>query len=120
MQPDDFDRDWEAASKELLIGMKAWRKEHQHATLSEIEAELDRRMRALRGDMLEDLAQASELADLRDVPEEARPVCPQCGARLGPRGQETRTLRTEGDHEITLERSYGVCPHCQTGFFPPG
>lgn len=119
MEAEDFDRDWEAASRELLTGMKAWRKEHQHATLSEIEAELDRRMRALRGDMLEDLAQASKLADLREVPEEARPACPKCGARLGPRGQERRTLRTDGDHEITLERSYVVCPHCQTGFFPP-
>jgi YgiT-type zinc finger domain-containing protein len=119
MQPEDFDRDWEAASKELLTGMKTWRQAHPHATLVEIEAELDRRMRALRGEMLEDLAQASQLADLRGVAEAERPVCPQCGARLGPRGQETRTLRTDGDHKITLERSYAVCPHCQTGFFPP-
>ena len=119
MQPEDFDRDWEAASKELLTGMKAWRQAHPHATLMEIEAELDRRMRALRGEMLEDLAQASQLADLREIAEEERPACPQCGARLGPRGRETRTLRTDGDHKITLERSYAVCPHCRTGFFPP-
>ena len=48
MQPGDDDGDWEAASKELLTGMKAWREVHAHATLSEIEAELDRRMRKLR------------------------------------------------------------------------
>ncbi len=118
MRQEDFDQDWEAASKELLTGMKAWRKEHRQATLSEIEAELDRRMRELRREMLEDLAQASELADIREMPEAARPVCAHCGARLGPRGQETVTLQTEGDQTLQLQRSYVVCPHCQVGFFP--
>ena len=120
MQPEDFDGDWAAAGKELLTGMKAWRVAHAHATLSEIEAELERRMRELRGEMLEDLAQASALADVTALPEAERPVCPHCGARLGPRGQEQRTLQTDGDRVISLRRSYVVCPHCQVGFFPPG
>ncbi|MCJ7738442.1 MAG: hypothetical protein MUQ10_14220 [Anaerolineae bacterium] len=120
MRQAEFDQDWEAASKELLTEMKAWRKAHGHATLSEIEAELDRRMRALRGEMLEDLAQATELADVGALPERERPVCPHCGAHLRPRGQEQRTLKTDGDHEITRERSIVACPHCRTGFFPPG
>ena len=120
MQPGEYDRDWEAASKELLTGMKAWRVAHAHATLSEIEAELDRQMRELRGEMLEDLAQASALVDIAALPEAERPVCPQCGARMGPRGQERRTLQTAGDQEVSLERSYVVCPHCDVGFFPPG
>ena len=120
MRQEDFDRDWEAASKELLTEMKAWRVAHPHATFSAIEMELDRRMRELRGEMLEDLAQASDLADVGALPEAERPVCPHCGARLGPRGQEQRTLQTDGDHEVALQRSYVVCPHCRTGFFPPG
>jgi hypothetical protein len=40
MRQEDFDQDWEAASTELLTAMKAWRKVHGKATLSEIEAEL--------------------------------------------------------------------------------
>ncbi len=64
MRQEDFDRDWEAASKELLTEMKAWRKAHGKATLTEIEDELDRRMQQLRGEMLEDMAQASDLADV--------------------------------------------------------
>ena len=28
MRQEDFDRDWEAASKELLTGMKAWRSDN--------------------------------------------------------------------------------------------
>jgi RNase P subunit RPR2 len=120
MQQEDFDRDWEAASKEMLTEMKAWRRAHPRATWAEMEQELDRRLRQLRGEMLEDMAQASALADVRALAEAERPVCPHCRAHLGPRGQETRTLRTDGDHEITLTRSYAVCPHCHTGFFPPG
>ena len=116
----DFDADWERASKELLTGMKEWRVAHPKATLSAIEAELDRRMNQLRAEMLEDLAQASALTDVRVLPEDERPVCPQCGAHLGPRGQKTRTLSTTGNESITIQRSYAVCPHCQVGLFPPG
>jgi hypothetical protein len=120
MQQADFDQDWEAASKEMLTEMKAWRQAHPRATWAEMEAELDRRLRELRGEMLEDMAQASQLADLRVLAEEERPKCPHCGRHLGPRGQEERVLKTDGDHKITLTRSYAVCPHCRTGFFPPG
>lgn len=116
----DFDADWERASKELLTGMKQWRQAHPHATLSAIEQELDRRMQQLRGEMLADLAHASPLRDVRALPEAERPVCPQCGAHLGPRGQKTRQLSTTGNATLTLQRSYAVCPHCQVGFFPPG
>jgi hypothetical protein len=120
MRQENFDRDWEAASRELLTGMKEWRLEHRKATLEEIEQELDKRMRRLRKDMLEDVAQASDLADVGRLAEEERPVCPKCGARLGPRGQKRRRLTTAGDEVLELTRSYAVCPECQTGVFPPG
>ena len=120
MRQEDFDRDWEAASKELLTEMKAWRKAHGQATLTEIEDELDRRMQELRGEMLEDMAQASDLADVGLLAEGERPVCPHCGRRMGPRGQGERALKTNGDQEIVIKRSYAVCPHCHTGIFPPG
>jgi len=68
--------------------------------------------------MLEDMVLASEMADLSLLPPEERPTCPHCGTRLGPRGKEERHLRTEGNPEVTLERSYGVCPTCGVGFFP--
>jgi RNase P subunit RPR2 len=119
MRQEDFDRDWEAASKEMLTGMKAWRVAHPKATLDAMEEELDRRIQALRAEMLEDMAQASDLADVRALPAAERPVCSQCGAPLGPRGQEVRQLKTQGDHTLTLTRSYAVCPRCQTGIFPP-
>jgi tartrate dehydratase alpha subunit/fumarate hydratase class I-like protein len=116
----DFDQKWQALAEEVLTGMKEWRVQHPKATLKEIEAALDERLARMRARMLEDMALASEVADLRQLAKEARPVCPDCGTPLGPRGKSERHLQTHGGQEILLDRSYGVCPTCQAGFFPPG
>ena len=116
----DFDARWQALSYEVLSKMKGWRLEHPRATFSEMETALDERLDRQRARMLEDMALASEVADLRLVPPAERPACAQCGTRLGPRGKGKRHLQTEGDQEIVLNRSYGVCPTCKVGFFPSG
>jgi hypothetical protein len=114
----DFDERWHALSEAVQKDMKAWRLQHPRATLSEMEEALDEQLDRQRARMLEDMALASEVADLSLVPPEERPTCPQCGKPLGARGKRERHLRTEGDQEITLKRSYGVCPTCKVGFFP--
>jgi len=116
----DFDQQWQALAAEVLTGMKEWRIQHPQATLREIEAALDERLARMRAWMLQDTALASEIADLSQLAREARPVCPDCGTPLGPRGKSERHLQTHGGQEVVLERSYGVCPTCQAGFFPPG
>ena len=116
---EDFDRDWEALSAEILTGMKEWRLQHQHATLREIEEELMARMARLQARLLQDIALASAAADLQTTAEEARPCCPQCGSSLRPRGKHRRKLQAHGGDEVTLERDYAVCPDCHRGFFPP-
>ena len=116
----DFDARWQALSDAVQSEMKAWRLEHPRATFSEMETALDERLDRQRARMLEDMALASDMADLRLMPAEERPTCPHCGTPLGPRGKEERRLQTEGDQEITLKRSYGVCPTCRVGFFPSG
>ena len=114
----DFGARWRALSEAVENEMKAWRLQHPRATLSEMEAALDEQLDRQRARMLEDLALASEVADLSLLPPEERPTCSHCGTPLGPRGKGERRLRTEGNQEITLERSYGVCPTCEVGFFP--
>ena len=116
---EDFDRDWEALSAEILTGMKEWRRQHPRATLREIEEELSARMAQLQARMLQDVALASTAADLQATAAEARPLCPQCGTPLQPRGKHRRKLQAHGGEEVTLERDYAVCPRCQRGFFPP-
>jgi hypothetical protein len=116
----DFDAQWRGLSEVVLSGMKEWRLQHPRATLSEMEAALDERLARQRAQTLADMALASEVADLRALPMEERPTCPECGKPLGSRGQERRHLQTVGNEEIVLKRSYGVCPTCKVGFFPSG
>ena len=116
----DFDARWQSLSEAVQREMKAWRLEHPRATFSEMEDALDKRLDRQRAQMLEDMALASDVADLSLMQSEERPTCPHCGTPLGPRGKWDRHLQTEGDQEIALKRSYGVCPTCKVGFFPSG
>ena len=103
---------------DIVTDMATWRTAHPHATLAEIEAALDERIAALRSHLLSETVAASPLTDWSALPADQRPICPQCGTNLRPRGKRSRHLRTQGG-EITLERTYGVCPSCGTGVFPP-
>jgi len=116
----DFDGRWHELAEEVMSGMKEWRLQHPKATLREMEVALDERLGQMRARMLADLALASAAADIQAAQEEERPLCPQCGRALEARGQQKRVLTTQHNQPLELERSYGVCPTCQAGFFPPG
>ena len=116
----DFDQQWRALAEEVLTGMKEWRLQHPRATFREIEAAVDERLSRLRARMLEDAALASAAAEWKDAVVEEQPLCPQCAQPLKLRGQEKRHLQVHGGQEVVLERSYGVCPACGAGLFPPG
>ncbi len=103
---------------DILAEMDAWRAAHLTATLAEIEAALDERLAALCRRMLTASVAASAQADWSARPEAERPTCPSCGVPLRPRGKRTRPLRSAGG-DITIERTYGVCPACGAGLFPP-
>ncbi len=110
---------WEAVSGELLSGMREWRQQHPQATLRDIEIALDEHWYHLRTRMLHDLALHSAAANWKDTPRPERPMCPSCGIPLVLRGTHARQLKTYGGQELALDRSYGLCPTCQQGFFPP-
>ncbi len=107
----------DALSYDILTGMHEWRLQHPHATLTQIEQALDERWHRLRARMLEDLALQHEAAWQAKAAD--RPTCPECGRPLIRRGRQPRQLKTHGGQEITLTRSYGYCPNCQKGLFPP-
>ena len=119
MERDSFDHRWWPLAEEVLTGMKEWRLQHPTATFSEIEAALDERLGRLRARMLEDAALASAAATWSQEGGTARPPCPTCGAPLQSRGKAARHLQTHAGQEITLTRSYGTCPACGAGLFPP-
>lgn len=116
---DDFDRNWETLSQDVQQAMKQWRRLHPQATLADIETALDQQLGNLRARMLEDLALASQAADLsRDIPC-SPPLCCHCDTPLQARGKKRRRLTTHQGQTLDLERSYAVCPTCGVGFFPP-
>ena len=110
---------WEALSHEILTGIREWREEHPKATLREIELVLDERLAPLRARMLQDVALQSHAADATTVASSERPICAVCGTALVLRGKRARQLKTSGGQNITLERSYALCPSCKKGLFPP-
>jgi YgiT-type zinc finger domain-containing protein len=91
--------------------MRQWRQRHPDATLTEIERELDRQWQTRRVALLAEVARTGD---------ETVGICPTCGTPLVQRGERGRTVRTDGDQSITLQRPYAWCPVCHTGLFPPG
>ena len=103
-----------------VLGMTHWRKEHPRATWAEIEAAVDEQINQLRAQLIQDMVQMGETEEWRQKPEEERPMCETCGKALSARGKQTRYLQTTGGEAVKLTRTYGTCPQCGVGFFPPG
>ena len=112
--PDPTD---DALSYDILTGMREWRLQHPNATLRDIEQALDQRWYRMRARMLADLALRSSAANWNDAA--PRPTCPDCGRPLIRRGRQPRQLKTHGGQDLTLTRTYGYCPTCKKGHFPP-
>src|SRR5437879_11655707 len=103
---------WQQLTEEITREMREWRLAHPKATLREIETELDARLSRMRARMLEDLALTSTTAAWAEHPAPQHPRCPQCDQKLDDYGAKTRTLQTHGGQDLSLTRSYGVCPVC--------
>ena len=114
-----MEQNWQQLSEQILTDIKQWRRTHPRATLREIEEEVHRRMSRLEAQVIQDAAQESERADWSGAPSEQRPICPVCKTPLHARGNRSRHLQAAGGQAISLTRSYGTCPRCGTGLFPP-
>lgn len=114
-----MDQKWQQLSEQILTDIHEWRTSHPHATLREIEEEVHSRLSCLEAQVIQDAAERSELADWSGKPAEQRPCCPVCGTMLQARGKRRRRLQASGGQQISLTRSYGTCPSCGTGLFPP-
>ncbi len=103
-----------------VLGMTQWRKEHPKATWAEIEAAVDERINQLRAQLIQDVVQMGETEEWSEIPEAERPTCATSGLPQVARGQQVRWLQTTGGEAVKLTRTYGTCPQCGAGFFPPG
>jgi YgiT-type zinc finger domain-containing protein len=110
---------WRKHSDVAIETIVSWREQHRRATFQEIESAIDNSLAQLRARMLEDAALVSAVTDLRAMPEGDRPKCPVCGTPVKHHKRDKRTLLTQYNKTVTLERSYAICPHCGEAFFPP-
>jgi formate dehydrogenase maturation protein FdhE len=101
-----------------MAGSQEWRVRHPKATLREIEAAVDERLTELRARMLQDVALASQAADVSQTSAPNRPHCPHCGSSVEPRGPPERQVTTLQGKTLRLRRRYVHCLVCQIGFFP--
>ncbi len=120
MWNEEIEISWQQLAEEVILGIKEWRLQHLRATFTEIEQAMDGLWGRARARFLQDVALASEAREMSNIPEEGGPRCAACGRLLESRGQKIRSLTTYYDQRINLKRSYGVCPACGTGLFPPG
>ena len=118
MKRGELQANWNGLSEEIMQGLAGWRGQHPKATFREIEAEIDKRLSALRAKMISDTAMASAQAEWESGASAA--VCPKCGEKLEKKGRKKRNLETQGGRRVELIREYGVCPKCGQGIFPPG
>lgn len=114
-----MEKRWRELSEEVLSGMKEWRQAHPAATFREIEDAVHERMSRLEAQILQETALSSKQTDWATEPKDKRPSCPNCGTALQPRGKRKRDLQGSGGTTIHLERTYGTCPQCGMGLFPP-
>lgn len=104
---------------EVVTGLAEWRQQHPQATFREIEAALDERLVRLRAQLLQETALAAPATDWASHQPDP-PTCPHCQLPLTARGQHPRHVVTQGGRDVALTRTYGTCPRCGSGLFPPG
>lgn len=109
-----------SAGLQDVLGLTQWRKEHPKATWAEIEAAVDEQINQVRAQLLQDVVQLGKMEDWSQKPGAEHPKCATCGKPLWARGEQTRSLQTMGGEAVKLTRTYGACPACGVGFFPPG
>src|SRR5262249_24898744 len=106
-------------SREILADIAEWRKAHPRAKYVEREDEVHRRMMELEARIIEKAAEASPSREWGRRSENPAPQCPKCGISLHARGPQKRTLQGNGGASVKLMRTYGTCPKCGEGLFPP-
>lgn len=106
-------------STQILRDIKEWRRAHPRATYVEIEDEVHKRMMQLEAQLIQEAALESPSREWGRGSGAKAAQCPKCTVPLQARGKQKRTLQGNGGESVTLERTYGTCPKCGEGLFPP-
>jgi hypothetical protein len=99
--------------------MDTWNKSNPDATFLEIEEKARELVSRLEVSLIQKSALEREEENWIKKGKEERPTCPICHVLLVSRGKRTRNLQGAAEREIKLKRTYGTCPNCGIGVFPP-
>jgi predicted RNA-binding Zn-ribbon protein involved in translation (DUF1610 family) len=108
-----------ALSDHIIGEMTAWNASHPQATLLDIEVKARELVSQLEAHLIQESAMQREASDWSKGEASQRPTCPTCQVPLVWRGKRARHLQATAGRDIHLQRTYGTCPNCGTGFFPP-
>ena len=106
-------------STEILTDIKEWRRANPRATYVQIEDEVHKRLMHLEARLIEGAIQESPSREWGRGSEVDAALCPKCAVSLQTRGKHQRTLQGNGGENVTLSRTYGICPQCEESLFPP-
>jgi hypothetical protein len=107
-------------SLEILTDLKEWRRANPRATYVQIEDEIHKRLMQLEARLIESAVEESPSREWRGGSRQEAVLCPTCATPLQARGKHKRILQGNGGETVTLSRTYGTCPKCGEGLFPPG
>ncbi len=110
---------YQEISDEILQAMNAWNASHPKASFLEIEVKARELVSQLEAHLIQESALEQEKEDWSHYEQAERPSCPTCQVPLLSRGKRVRQLQASAGRVIHLSRTYGTCPPCGTGFFPP-
>lgn len=106
-------------SEEILVDMDDWQKSNSDATFLEIEEKSRELVSKLEAALIEKVVLEREEESWKGTEGGERPTCLTCHIPLVSRGKRMRSVQGAQGREIRLKRTYGTCPNCGTGFFPP-
>jgi hypothetical protein len=106
-------------SEQIIRAMTAWNASHPKATFLDIEVKARELVSQLEAHLIQASALERERWEWSHREERERPTCPTCQVPLLARGKRVRHLQGPAGRDIPLQRTYGTCPTCGTGFFPP-
>ena len=110
---------WQKMSTEILLDLKEWRRTHPRATYVQIEDEVHKRVMQLEAKLIQEAAEESPSREWGRGKDGEGVLCPKCATPLQARGKHNRTLQGNGGQSVTISRTYGTCPKCGEGLFPP-
>ena len=118
-KPMQDEKNFKELSDAIMRDMNACNASNPQATFLQIEMKARELVSQLEAHLIEESAGKREKENWSSQQESRRPTCPICHLPLLSRGKRVRHLQATAGRDIRLERTYGTCPKCGTGFFPP-